>query len=123
MTDPRHELGRRGEDLAARHLQEKGCRIVGRNLRNSIGELDLVVLDGLTVVIVEVKTRGRTDSSPAQAVDYRKQRKLTQTATLFLKSRNWLNRPIRFDVVEITLPSGATPYIRHIKSAFNAVSY
>lgn len=121
MADKRHELGRRGEELAAKHLMEKGYRLVGRNLTNAIGELDLVALDGATVVVVEVKTRSRTGRAPAEAVNYRKQLKLTRTAALFLKSQNWLSRSMRFDVVEVVLPPGAAPYIHHIKSAFDAV--
>lgn len=121
--DPRHELGRRGEDLAARHLESLGYRVVARNHHNAIGELDLVALDGPTVVIVEVKTRARTGRAPAEAVDYRKQRKLTMTATLFLKSQQWLDRPARFDVVEVICPPGAAPVVRHLKNAFEAVDY
>ncbi len=121
--DPRHELGRRGEDLAARHLESLGYQVAARNAVNAIGELDLVALDGRTVVIVEVKTRGRTGRAPSEAVDFRKQRKLTMTAALFLKDPKWHGRPARFDVVEIICPPGAAPVIRHIKNAFEAVDY
>ncbi len=121
--DKRHELGRRGEELAARHLEGLGYRVVERNLVNAVGELDLVALDGGTVVLVEVKTRGKTGRAPAEAVDFRKQRKLTLTGALFLQSRGWGNRPARFDVVEIVWPAEGAPLIRHIKSAFDAVAY
>ena len=120
--DNRHKLGRQGEDLAAEYLESLGCRIVERNFSHRIGEIDLVALDGGTVVIVEVKTRSKTGRRPGEAVDYRKQRKLTLTAALFLKSRQWENRPARFDVVEIVQGGGA-PMIRHIKSAFEATEW
>lgn len=123
MADPRHELGRRGEELAARHLAEKGYQVVGRNLVNAIGELDLVALDGSTVVVVEVKTRGRFGRAPAEAVNYRKRLKLTQAAALFLQSQKWQNRAARFDVVEVVCPPGGSPVIRHITNAFEAVAY
>lgn len=123
MADPRHELGRRGEELAARHLAGKGYQVVARNLVNAIGELDLVALDGSTVVVVEVKTRGRLGRSPGEAVDYRKRRKLTQTAALFLQSQKWQNRAARFDVVEVVCPPGGSPVIRHITNAFEAIAY
>jgi putative endonuclease len=122
-VDPRHELGRRGEDLAARHLEELGYRVVERNLLNAMGELDLVALDGATVVVVEVKTRRRSGRAPAEAVNFRKQRQLTKAASLFLKSRRWLERSARFDVVEVLCLPGAAPQIRHIKNAFEAVGY
>ena len=121
--DPRHALGRRGEDLAARHLEGLGYQVVARNLTNAIGELDLVALDGRVVVLVEVKTRSRIGRAPAEAVDFRKQRKLTMTAALFLKDPKWHDRPARFDVVEVVCPPGSAPVIRHIKSAFEAVGY
>lgn len=123
MADPRHELGRRGEDLAAKHLSAKGFQVVARNLVNAVGELDLVALDGQTVVVVEVKTRSRLGRAPSEAVDYRKRRKLTQTAALFLQSKKWQNRPARFDVVEVVCPPGGSTVIRHIPNAFEAVAY
>jgi putative endonuclease len=57
--DKRHELGRRGEDLAAAHLEALGYKLTDRNHVNRLGELDLVALDGETVVVAEVKSRGR----------------------------------------------------------------
>jgi ribonuclease HII len=122
-ADPRHELGRWGEELAARYLEGLGYRVVERNLTNAIGELDLVALDGATVVVVEVKTRRRVERAPAEAVNFRKQRQLTRAASLFLKSRRWLERSARFDVVEVFCPAGAPMQIRHIKNAFEAAGY
>jgi putative endonuclease len=122
-VDQRHELGRRGEELAAGHLKSLGYLLVARNHVNAVGELDLVVMDGDTVVVVEVKSRRRPGRPPAEAVNFRKQRKLTMTAALFLKSRRWENRPTRFDVVEVVSPPGAAPLINHIPNAFEAVTY
>ena len=121
MSDRRHELGRRGEELAAGHLESLGYRIVERNLVNAVGELDLVALDGRTVVLVEVKTRSRSGRAPSDAVNWRKRRKLTMTAELFLQMRRWQERPARFDVVEVICPPGGAPLIHHIKNAFEAV--
>lgn len=121
--DKRHALGRRGEDLAANHLEAQGYRLVGRNVTNQIGELDLVALDGATVVVVEVKTRGQVGRAPREAVDYRKQRKLTLTTSLFLQSKSWAERSVRFDVIEIICPPGGAPIINHIKNAFLATTW
>jgi putative endonuclease len=116
--DKRHELGRRGETLAAEHLEARGLRLVARNHSNRLGELDLVALDGETVVVVEVKSRGRAGRPPSEAVNLRKRRKLIQTAALFLKLRRWQDRPVRFDVVEVVIPPNAVPVVNHIPRAF-----
>lgn len=121
MADQRHELGRRGEDLAEAHLRKIGYKIVERNHVNAIGELDLVALDGSAVVLVEVKTRSGTSRAPAEAVDYRKRLKLTKVGQLYLQSKGWACRSARFDVVEVISPPGSAPLIRHIKNAFEAV--
>ena len=118
--DERHELGRRGEELAARHLEKQGCQVIGRNVVNRVGELDLVALEGRTVLVVEVKTRSRTTRRPSEAVNFRKQHKLTLTAALFLQSQGWSDRAMRFDVIEVICPTGGAPIINHIKSAFEA---
>jgi putative endonuclease len=118
--DQRHELGRRGEDLAAGHLESLGYQLAARNHVNRLGELDLVALDGGTVVVVEVKSRGRAGRPPAEAVNARKQRKLIPVASLFLKIRRWQDRPVRFDVVEVVSPPGAAPVLNHIRRAFEA---
>ena len=121
--DERHELGQRGEDLAARHLEKLGCKVFGRNLVNRVGELDLVVLEGQTVVVVEVKTRSKTTRPPKEAVNFRKQHKLTVTTALFLQSQGWSDRPVRFDVIEVVCPPGRAPVINHIKNAFEATTW
>lgn len=115
-------LGRRGEEAAARHLAALGYRILERGLRQRAGELDLVALDGRTVVFVEVKTRQAADhGSPADAVDVRKQTRLTRAALAYLKRRRLLEHPARFDVVSIVWPADdAEPSIRHLRNAFEA---
>ena len=57
MTDVRQTAGRRGEDLAAEHLERLGFQVLARNHRTRFGELDLVAYDGETLVFAEVKTR------------------------------------------------------------------
>ncbi|UQZ89572.1 YraN family protein [Deltaproteobacteria bacterium Smac51] len=121
MRGDNRELGRKGEDLAASHLEGLGYKIVGRNVVNALGELDLVAVDGRTVVVVEVKTRARAGRRPSDAVDFRKRKKLTMVASLFLQSRKWSDRPARFDVVEVVSPPGGAPMVRHIINAFEAV--
>jgi putative endonuclease len=81
----RVEAGRGGEDAAARHLEENGLVLLGRNVRYRDGEIDLVALDGPTLVFVEVKWR-RNDArgTPAEAVTSRKRLRVIRAA------RRWL---------------------------------
>jgi putative endonuclease len=120
---PAKTLGRRGEDAAARFLKRQGYKILARGSRLVTGELDLVALDGRTIVFVEVKTRSSADvGHPAEAVDANKQRRLTRLAVTFLKRHQLLEFPARFDVVAITWPDGrGRPTIEDFKNAFDAV--
>ena len=102
---PPKPLGQRGEDAAARFLKRLGYKVLARSSRLWPGEIDLVALDGRTVVFVEVKTRTSQDAGhPAEAVDLRKQRRLTRLAVTFLKRHGLLEYPARFDVVAVTWP-------------------
>jgi len=120
---PRKSLGQRGEAAAARHLRRQGCKIVARGRRLRPGELDLVAVEGRTVVFVEVKTRQSGDAGhPSEAVDPAKQRRLTRLAVTFLKRHGLLEYPARFDVIAVTWPEGRRrPEIEHFKNAFDAV--
>ena len=119
----RKSLGQRGERAAAKYLRRKGYKIVARGSRLGPGELDLVAVDGRTVVFVEVKTR-RSDQygNPAEAVDLQKQRRLTRLAVTYLKRHGLLEYPARFDVVAVTWPEDRRrPVIEHFENAFEAV--
>jgi putative endonuclease len=114
-------LGRRGEDTAARYLRKLGYVIVARGHRDNIGEIDLVAVDGRTVVFIEVKTRTTHDAGhPADAVDEAKQRRLTRLALSYLKRHDLLECSARFDVVAVTWPSRGRPAVEHFKNAFEA---
>ena len=120
---PRRSLGNRGERAAAKYLRRQGYKIVAHGNRLRPGELDLVAVDGRTVVFVEVKTR-RSDryGNPAEAVDLQKQRRLTRLAVTYLKRHGLLEYPARFDVVAITWPEDRRrPLIEHFENAFEAV--
>ena len=116
--DPRHALGRCGEQRAARFLERSGLRVIERRFRLRCGEIDLIALDRDTVVFVEVKTRrGRGFGAPAESVTAAKRRRMARTALAFLSRRGWHERPCRFDVVEV-LDDGKTTEIKHIPDAF-----
>ena len=120
---PPRTLGQLGERAAERYLKRLGYIIVARGQRGGLGELDLIAVDGRTVVFVEVKTRrGEVAGHPAEAVDEQKQKRITRLALAYLKRHDLLEYPCRFDVVAITWPANARkPTIQHIKSAFEAV--
>jgi putative endonuclease len=116
-------LGERGELVAARFLKRAGYRIVTTRLKQRYGEIDIVAVEGQTIVFVEVKTR-RLDltTQPAEAVDEVRQRRLTRAALAFLKYHGLLEYASRFDVIEIIWAADASqPKIRHIVDAFPAV--
>jgi putative endonuclease len=120
---PKKSLGRRGEDAAAKFLKSRRYRILARGLDSRLGELDIIAVDGRTVVFVEVKTRTSTDAGhPADAIDANKQRRMTQAGLAYLKSHGLLHHASRFDVVAITWPDNARqPIIEHFKNAFAPV--
>jgi putative endonuclease len=118
---PVPSLGERGETAAARFLRRKGYKIVGRQQENRLGEIDIVAVDGRTVVFVEVKTRASADEAPEAAVGDQKQRRLTRLALSYLRSHGLLEYKARFDVVAVTWPEGQRrPTIEHFKDAFPA---
>jgi len=114
-------LGQRGEDAAARFLKRKGYRLLARGLDSPLGELDIIAVDGRTIVFVEVKTRRSDDAGhPAEAIDSRKELRMTQAALAYLKAQGLLQYAARFDVVAITWPENAkSPAIEHYQNAFS----
>jgi len=117
--DPRHEFGHAGEAKAEEFLRNKGYRILERNLRTTLGELDLVAEDGRVLVFVEVKTRAtETFGGALLAVDRRKQVRLSRLASQYLAQRHWSDRECRFDVVLVQGPRLSELRIEHMKNAF-----
>nr|WP_042183422.1 YraN family protein [Kibdelosporangium sp. MJ126-NF4]CEL15507.1 Endonuclease [Kibdelosporangium sp. MJ126-NF4]CTQ92091.1 Endonuclease (EC 3.1.-.-) [Kibdelosporangium sp. MJ126-NF4] len=117
--NPHHELGRRGEDLAVAYLTGQGLVLLDRNWRCRDGELDLVLTDGSTVVVCEVKTRAGTGFGlPAEAVDDRKARRVRRLANTWLSTFRVPWCELRFDIVAITWPPTEKPRIHHLRDAF-----
>ena len=116
-------LGLRGEKAAAKFLKRKRYKIVASQDRAKLGEIDLVAVDGETVVFVEVKTRTNWDAGhPTEAITPDKERRLTGAALGFLRANNLLEYASRLDVVAVTWPVDASkPTIEHIENAFEPV--
>jgi putative endonuclease len=91
------------EDRALRFLESRGLQLVVRNWRCRLGELDLVLRDGDTVVVAEVRGRSRPEfGSAAETVDRRKQQRIARaTQQMLARNRELANRPLRFDIVAI----------------------
>jgi putative endonuclease len=118
VSNDKQLLGKEGERIAERYLIKKGYKLVERNYRCPSGELDLIVLDRRVIVFVEVKTRtGDAFGTPFEAVEFRKQQKMTQAAQYFLAQKGLHQRDARFDVVGISWP-GREPSVEHIENAF-----
>jgi putative endonuclease len=118
----RRWFGTRSERAAARYLRRLGYRILARNFRCDLGEIDLVALDGNCIVFVEVRSTERADlTRPAASVDVAKQRRLTRLALYYLKQKWLLDHSARFDVLAIGWPAGhGEPTMAHYPNAFEA---
>jgi putative endonuclease len=124
VTYARQRLGRAAEDLVAARLEGAGWRIVGRNVRLPSGELDVVALDGATLVFLEVKA-GRAGARagperPAHAVGRRKQLKLRRLAREWIAERRGPSgvSGYRFDVVGVSFGQDGLADVDHIRAAF-----
>jgi putative endonuclease len=103
----RRALGARGEAVAEAYLRRRGCRLLARNYRSRLGELDLVVLDAGVVVFVEVKTRrGGRAGGGTEAVSPQKRRRLLRLARHFLAAHGLEGSPCRFDVIALAVGAG-----------------
>jgi len=116
------DVGKTGEALAAAYLERQGYRILARNSRNKLGEIDIIAQDKNVICFVEVRTRqGALKHEDALAsVDIFKQKKLSMLAVNFLKKNNLTNEKARFDVVAVSLRSQECPILL-IKDAFPVV--
>jgi putative endonuclease len=97
------ELGRFGEDTAVRLLRSKGYHILTRNFRLKSGELDIVALDGTTVVFAEVKTRRQNRFSPRSNLSFRQLKRNFATGKLYLSLFGIPEAKKRYDLIEVTV--------------------
>jgi putative endonuclease len=118
MPHARQRLGTEGEDLACVAIENAGYRIVERNYRSRFGEIDIVAIDGDTVVFVEVKTKTSGDfGDPVEEVTPQKQRQIISMGQEYHSFRCQPDTPCRFDVVSVDL-SYMPAKITHYKDAF-----
>ena len=118
----RRAFGNRGEKAAAKFLKKSGMRILARQHATRWGEIDLICMDGDTIVFVEVKT-GRS-GTPGERVDAKKRRNVTKAALAWLKKNGLLAHRCRFDVVAVVWEDESKePVIIHEAHAFEAVDF
>lgn len=113
-------FGKHGEDLAAAYLQKNGYRILERNHRNKLGEMDIIAEEQGTICFVEVKTRaGAKSGLPFESIPFWKQQKLAKTALWYLTANGLLEKSARFDVVSVLEnPASGLTEIQVLKDAF-----
>ena len=116
-------FGALGEKFAVRHLKQQHYKILEKNYKNKLGEIDIIARtpDKTEIVFIEVKTRNAAPYLSGQyAVDQRKQFHIMRTASRYLSESSCSLQP-RFDVIEIEIdrPSGRLKSIDHLENAFS----
>ncbi len=118
MEGGKKEVGKRGDDAAARYIEKRGYKIVERNFTCPLGEMDIIALDKKTLCFIEVKTlSGKAYGPPEIAVNVHKQHKLSKVALAYLNQKHLNDIKARFDVIAVTLSPG-DERIELIKDAF-----
>ncbi len=120
--DPRHVLGRRAEEAAVSHLENDGYVIIGRNVRVSRLEIDVLARLGPVVAVVEVRARGEGAWVRAlDTLDWRKRQRLRRAGEFLWRRRFKEDATIermRFDVVSVTFDERGGALVEHVKAAF-----
>lgn len=111
----KHEIGKIGEDLSSKYLEDAGYTIIERNFMARQGEIDIIAKDKKELVFIEVKTRTNDMyGKPIEAVNMQKQKHLLNTIKYYLYSKHLENEFVRIDVIEVYF-NNDTYKINHIK--------
>jgi putative endonuclease len=118
MLNRHQQFGHKSESVAIKLLISKGYRILAKNYRTKLGEIDIIAKERDAIVFIEVKARhSHRFGHPKFAVTAKKQKKISMTALSYLKATNQMNCKARFDVVAITAKDNE-PYIEIVRNAF-----
>ncbi len=110
--------GDAGETIAAEYLKGIGYEIIDRNYRTELGEIDIIAADEGYLIFVEVKTRlNENHGYGADAVNFRKRRKINEVASQYIKKFRLYNQAVRFDIIEVYTEDKR---VEHIKNAFDS---
>jgi len=121
ITNPKNQaLGKRGEAIAVRYLQQRKYTVIEQNFSCKCGELDIIAREGKVTVFIEVKTRKNLSYGPPQlAVTPFKQRQISKAALVYMAQKKLQGTNARFDVIAILLGYNEIPQIDHIVNAFD----
>lgn len=113
----RHEVGKIGENIATKYLEQIGYEILQRNFECKQGEIDIIAKDKEEIVFVEVKTRANMlYGKPKEAVDTIKQKHIYKSAEFYIYIKHLENLPVRIDVIEV-YKKKEKYILNHIKNA------
>ncbi|WP_141012906.1 YraN family protein [Nocardioides sambongensis] len=111
----RQALGAYGESVAARHLTEQGMTVLDRNWRCEEGEIDLVLREGDTLVICEVKTRTSLSAgTPHEAITDAKLDRLQRLGQRWVRARGVRPADVRIDLVAVLRPRRGPAVVDHV---------
>ncbi|MDO8581219.1 MAG: YraN family protein [Candidatus Omnitrophota bacterium] len=117
----RHQLGKKGEAIALRYLQEQGYRVIETNYRSRFGEIDIIAQDKDILCFVEVRTKiSQEQGHPFESITSVKKRKLTRMALYYLQDKGLEDAKARFDVVAVLPQEGEKFVIDLLRDAFDA---
>lgn len=115
--DHRKQLGKMGEKKAADYLERNGYILIDQNFKCRIGELDIIAMDGKTLVAIEVKTRSNLSYGlPCESITAEKRRHVLRTFSYYITINKIRGLDMRIDVIEILLTEEGI-YLNHIKNA------
>jgi putative endonuclease len=115
-VNPKDLLGQRGEELAAAYLAEAGLTILGRNWWCKQGEIDIIALDGTTLVICEVKTRSSVRfGAPVEAITRQKESRLRRLAIEWVRAHGLIFEAIRIDIIGVLCTPTGDVTMEHLR--------
>jgi putative endonuclease len=118
LTRERLQLGELGEKLALKRIKRLGYKLVAKNYRCPLGEIDLIAKDGDCLVFIEIKTRRNSSTGNAkEALQQRKRRQISRVALYYMKANGCYDIEARFDVIAVNIRGGKEE-IELIQDAF-----
>ncbi len=114
--NPKDDLGRTGEQVAAEYLERAGLRVLDRNWRSATGEIDIVAAERRVLVVCEVKTRSGTGfGTPLEAITRNKRARLRRLAAQWLVAHGVLFDEVRIDVIGLVRDKAGDFQIEHVR--------